>query len=72
MAENKSSLTKEQIEAASRLLEERPLVLPGTRVILNDRKRVIWYNKVTRTMKELKIIEAVAVKEFCDLAGVPD
>lgn len=65
-------LTKEEAARASKLFQERPPVLPGTRVILDDGQRAAWYARVTQEIKALKIQDSRAMSEFCDLAGVPD
>jgi hypothetical protein len=71
MEEEMSKLTAEQIAAAQGLLENRPPVLPGTRVILDDAARKQWYDNVTATMERLGL-DQDDVNQFCDLAGVPD
>ena len=65
-------LTQQQIAEAKRLLEQRPPVLTGTRVVPDATQRSAWYTLVTSTMQMLKITNGRAVNQFCDLAGVPD
>lgn len=64
-------LTNKQKQLAQALLARRPAVVPGTRVIVNDAKRTIWYDAVTETMKHSGIT-GDDIAEFCDLAGVAD
>jgi hypothetical protein len=64
-------LAQEQRDAAIALLERRPTVLPGTRVILDRAEAVSWFREVTATMNRLKLPESLT-DAFCDVAGVPD
>jgi hypothetical protein len=64
-------LTREQRDAATTLLERRPTVLPGTRVILDRAEAVSWFREVTATMGKLEL-PGNLVDAFCDVAGVPD
>jgi hypothetical protein len=57
--------------AATALLAERPLTIPGTRVILNREQQLIWFAKVTASIEELNLPKGL-VGAFCDVAGVPD
>lgn len=66
------ALTTDQQLAAEKLLAKRPVVLPGTRVILNDEAKKSWYAEVTQTMSDVGITGMIAIHEFCDLAGVAD
>lgn len=64
-------LTEAQRAAAIALKTERPAVIEGTNVIADDDERRAWYLKVRQRMKERNVSDML-VKEFCDLAGVPD
>lgn len=64
-------LTQAQRDAAKMLLNERPEVIPFTRVIRNTTERVEWFDKVTIKMHELNLTKD-QISEFCDIAGVPD
>lgn len=65
-------LTKDQIEAAQALFNSRPPVIPGTRVVIKQSERNRWYQRITDAMAALGVHDADAVREFCDLAGLPD
>ena len=67
-----TTLTPDQMGAASHLFATRPPVLPRTRVVLSDKLREDWYSEVTSTMKRLGVTSPAKIAEFCDLAGVPD
>lgn len=67
----KKPLTPTQTLAAAELLKERPAVIEGTRVIPNAAARANYYNRVTETMRRLRVADH-NVNAFCDLAGVPD
>lgn len=64
-------LTSAHRLAARSLRLQRPPVLTGTRVIVDDAQRKAWYEQVTKTMQKLAI-PGKQVNAFCDLAGVPD
>jgi orotidine-5'-phosphate decarboxylase len=67
------ALSAQEREAARQLKENRPEVIPGTRVIPNDRERKAWYNEVVRQGNALGISRNnLKIQAFCDLAGVPD
>lgn len=62
---------RERQQIALALYRARPPVIPGTRVIPDDRQRMVWYNTVVEIAKTV----APTLKqrgEFFDLAGVPD
>lgn len=65
-------LTQKQREAAAAMFRRRPTVIPGTRAILSDTERKLWFLQVTDTMLEHHVTTPYAIAEFCDLAGVPD
>ena len=67
-----TTLTPLQRGAASHLFAIRPPVVPGTRVVLSNKMREHWYGEVTDTMHKQKVTSPEQVKEFCDLAGVPE
>lgn len=62
-------LNAKQKQAAKQLLQERPPVITGTCAIIDRELCLTWYNRVTATMKKLKLDDA-QVSEFCDIAGV--
>lgn len=68
---SKTKLTRIQRALAKSLFIARPGVLPGTRVIPGTKKREAWYAKVREAMIREKVPDA-CVREFCDIAGVPD
>jgi hypothetical protein len=65
-------LNATQTLAAAELLKNRPAVIEGTRVIVNDGQRARYYSEVEKVMRSVGIKDQAAVNEFCDLAGVPD
>lgn len=62
---------RERQQIALALYRARPPVVPGTRVIPDDRQRMVWYNSV---LEVAKIVAPTlkAKQEFFDMAGVPD
>jgi hypothetical protein len=64
-------LTKREREAALALLQDRPAVIPHTRVIPIRSQAVAWFKEVSEKITELGI-PAKRVGAFCDVAGVPD
>lgn len=66
-----SNLTKQQIYAASQLFQRRPVVIPGTRAIVDQVAQRRWHADVTDTMRALGV-DRSQVNTFCDLAGVAD
>ena len=69
---NKSKLNAQQLLAAVNCRDNRPTVLPGTNVILDDAARKEWFDLVCERMEKHGIKEPLQIKEFCDVAGVPD
>lgn len=65
------SLTATQRAAADALLHRRPAVVAGTRVIIDETAKKVWFDEVAAKMAELNL-PAQYVGPFCDLAGVPD
>lgn len=65
-------LTTDQKLAARQLLAQRPLVIPGTRAIPNETARREWFDSVFAEMRIHAVNTPREIKEFCDLAGVPD
>jgi len=65
----------EHQRVALALLKARPPVLPGTRVVLNDAQRKVWYDCVTQVALALGFPHTKAgrrdAKAFFDAAGVP-
>ena len=57
--------------AAEGLLNRRPAVVAGTRVIIDEAAKKVWFDEVAAKMAELNL-PAQHVGPFCDLAGVPD
>ena len=64
-------LTEKQKKAARTMLKRRPPTISSTRIVINREKREAWYAAVRRTMDQLGV-ENIDVREFCDIAGVPD
>lgn len=65
-------LTKIQADAASRLFQKRPDVIPGTRAIIDKAAQRSWHAEVTAAMQAHDIRSPAHVNAFCDLAGVAD
>lgn len=63
------ALSKATQKTAQALLEIRPTVLPGTRVILDDAERKRWNAAVTAAMRAENVADK-DVATFCDQAGV--
>jgi hypothetical protein len=64
-------LSLSQRDAAVALRTQRPPVLEGTRVILDDQDRKAWYDAVYSEMERIELPKSL-VNAFCDVAGVPD
>jgi hypothetical protein len=65
------ALTQAQKEAAQKLLEERPPVVPGTCAIIDQAQAETWQRKVVQIGRE----QGVTTQDwwqFCDIAGVAD
>jgi len=65
------ALGKEHLEEATKLLQERPPVVPGTRAIIDRNAAKAWYDRVTLAMEKFSLTGR-DVYTFCALAGVPD
>lgn len=68
---NGTDLTRKQIKAAKMLLERRPAVFPGSRIVINEWERSKWYRLVGEVALAAKVKPAQSTA-FFDLAGVPD
>lgn len=66
-----ATLTAKQEAVARELRMARPMVYPGTRVIMDAFERKAWYDQVYSAMNAQSIAPN-QVNAFCDLAGVPD
>lgn len=67
----RKALDAVQLAAAEGCLNRRPAVLAGTRIVVDDEKRKVWFDDVAETMKRLALTQDL-VGYFCDVAGVPD
>lgn len=66
-------LSKRAYIEATKLLASRPTVIPNTRVILNEKDRLEYYQRVNDAMEEyINIDDPHQIAAFCDAAGVPD
>jgi hypothetical protein len=66
-------LTEAQKQAAKALLDIRPPVIEGTRVIVDDKLCKEWNDKVCAAQIEHGLTDNIDDWwEFCDIAGVPD
>lgn len=67
----RKQLNATQRAAAEGLLNRRPAVVAGTRVIIDEAAKKVWFDEVAATMQRLDM-PAKLVEPFCDVAGVPD
>lgn len=65
------ALTKKQRRSARKLRQQRPTVIPGTNVVVDEAQRKAWFHRITAAMKTHNVIPSDA-HAFCDIAGVPD